>query len=221
MCWPYFTTTKCLRNLHYVSCKRNERRCFVLRLQCLRCFKHGRVWGIYLDVDCNSCGQTSRPVVKTEIQTCRNVKASPYGYNLFLVNMCCERTSVVLARRYFQQDVFCRHSTLLSNVDLLLREDLPETTTATGTDTKPCRSRTTERRREKTVSTILWVQLALVVCYVPFGIVAGIGINNGVVWLATSNLIFLNSSLNPILYCWKIKEVGQKVKDTIRQLYCC
>ena len=76
-------------------------------------------------------------------------------------------------------------------------------------------------RYKKTVSSILWVQLALVVCYVPYVIVAGIGINNGVVWLATSTLIFLNSSLNPILYCWKIREVRRVVKDTIRQLYCC
>ena len=30
--------------------------------------------------------------------------------------------------------------------------------------------------------------------------------------------IYLNSSLNPLLYCWKIKEVRQAVKDTIKQV---
>ena len=44
-------------------------------------------------------------------------------------------------------------------------------------------------RYKKTVSSILWVQLALVACYVPYAIVAGTGINNGVVWLATANLV--------------------------------
>ena len=75
-------------------------------------------------------------------------------------------------------------------------------------------------RYKKTVSSILWVQLALVVCYAPYGVVAGIAINNLVVQFASSTLVYLNSSLNPILYCWKIREVRQAVKDTIRQLYC-
>ena len=30
--------------------------------------------------------------------------------------------------------------------------------------------------------------------------------------------LYLNSSLNPLLYCWKIKEVRQAVKDTIKQV---
>ena len=76
-------------------------------------------------------------------------------------------------------------------------------------------------RYKRTVSSILWVQFALLVCYVPFGVVTGRRTTNGVDWLATTSLLYLNSSLNPILYCWKIKEVRQAVKDTIRQLYCC
>ncbi|CAH3016943.1 unnamed protein product, partial [Porites evermanni] len=38
--------------------------------------------------------------------------------------------------------------------------------------------------------------------------------------LVFSTLVFLNSSLNPFLYCWRIKEVRQAVKATIKQLYC-
>ncbi|XP_078342589.1 adenosine receptor A3-like [Oculina patagonica] len=78
-------------------------------------------------------------------------------------------------------------------------------------------------RYKKTVSSIMWVQLALVACYVPWGIVAvhyANRIEHEVAWLATETLVFLNSSLNPILYCWKIREVKQAVKGTIRQLYC-
>ncbi len=78
-------------------------------------------------------------------------------------------------------------------------------------------------RYKKTVSSIMWVQLALVACYVPWGIAAALyanGIEHDVAWLATDTLIFLNSSLNPFLYCWKIREAKQAVKSTIRQLYC-
>ena len=78
-------------------------------------------------------------------------------------------------------------------------------------------------RYKKTVSSIMWVQLALVACYVPWGIVAGIYGNakdHSEAFIAASTLVYLNSSLNPILYCWKIKEVRQAVKGTIRQLYC-
>ena len=78
-------------------------------------------------------------------------------------------------------------------------------------------------RYKKTVSSIMWVQLALVACYVPWGIMAVLalnGIQREVAWRATETLVFLNSSLNPILYCWKITEVKQAVKGTISQLHC-
>ena len=80
-------------------------------------------------------------------------------------------------------------------------------------------------RYKKTVSVIMWVQLALVACYAPWGIVAVLhksAIEHGLdsAWLAASLLVFLNSSLNPILYYWKIREVRLAVKDTIRQLIC-
>ena len=78
----------------------------------------------------------------------------------------------------------------------------------------------------KTVSSALWVQLALVVCYLPHGIVLALISQRGLSYsllLArgfTVTLVYLNSSLNPILYCWKIREVKQAVKNTIRQLCC-
>ena len=33
----------------------------------------------------------------------------------------------------------------------------------------------------------------------------------------TSILMYFNSTLNPFLYCWKVREVRQAVKQTIRQ----
>ena len=82
-------------------------------------------------------------------------------------------------------------------------------------------------RYRKAVSSALWLQMTLVACYLPYVIVIGLVINNGLflsVFLAlfyARTLVFFNSSLNPILYCWKIDEVRQAVKDTIRHVLCC
>ena len=81
-------------------------------------------------------------------------------------------------------------------------------------------------RYRKTVSSVLWVQLTVVICYLPQGIVElsilqrGPSLSLLVVRLSTATLVFLNSSLNPILYCWKIREVRQAVNDTLRGLCC-
>ena len=78
-------------------------------------------------------------------------------------------------------------------------------------------------RYKKTVSSIMWVQLALVACYLPWLIAAVLhtnGIQHDVASFAVITLLYLNSSLNPILYCWKIREVKQAVKGTIRQFSC-
>ena len=83
-------------------------------------------------------------------------------------------------------------------------------------------------RYRKAVSSALWVQLTLVVCYAPKLIILVVKIYrkktysshvlviNGI----TSILTYFNSTLNPFLYCWKIKEVRQAVKQTIRQALC-
>ena len=81
-------------------------------------------------------------------------------------------------------------------------------------------------RYRKTVSSAMWVQLALVVCYLPHGIVMVLSTQKMLtasVLLArecTVTLLYLNSSLNPILYCWKIRGARQAVKDTMRHLCC-
>ena len=77
-------------------------------------------------------------------------------------------------------------------------------------------------RYRKTVSTALWLQLALVVCYFPHMLLAPFAYPEIEKTLSsalyfplffTITLMFFNSTLNPILYCWKIKEVRGTVKD--------
>ena len=81
-------------------------------------------------------------------------------------------------------------------------------------------------RYKKTVSFIAWIQLGLFACYSPLCITLVSDhfeeefLDDNIIYFFLC-LLFLNSSLNPILYCWKIREVKQAVKDTIRQLNCC
>ena len=81
-------------------------------------------------------------------------------------------------------------------------------------------------RYKKTVSSIAWVQLALFVCYLPFSIFNILAFHELVnpdldsASNVTFSFLFLNSTLNPVLYCWKIKDVRQAVKDTIK-FNCC
>ena len=79
-------------------------------------------------------------------------------------------------------------------------------------------------RYRKAVYSALWVQGTLVVCYLPFAVAVAFTPQRGMSMFAyltrqfTGSLTYLNSSLNPLLYCWKIREVRQAVKATLRQL---
>ena len=81
-------------------------------------------------------------------------------------------------------------------------------------------------RYRKAVYRVLWVQLALVVCYLPYIISEALTSKGRIhvsAYLARQfsiTIAYLNSSLNPVLYCWKIREVRQAVKGLIRQIFC-
>lgn len=83
-------------------------------------------------------------------------------------------------------------------------------------------------RYKKAVNRALWVQLSLVVCYAPYGIVEIVisysktySSHLFILWEISVVLVYFNSALNPFLYCWKIPEVRQSVKQTIKQTLCC
>ena len=79
------------------------------------------------------------------------------------------------------------------------------------------------QRYKRTVSSIAWVQVSLVACYVPFivaTVLRGVTTRNEIAWNASATVFYLNSSLNPLLYCWKMREMKQAVKDTLAQSCC-
>ena len=82
-------------------------------------------------------------------------------------------------------------------------------------------------RYRKAVYSALWVQLALVVCYVPkFTVEIVIFLsatrfsNFFLIYGMANVLVFFNSTLNPFLYFWKISEVRRAVKQAITQAIC-
>ena len=81
-------------------------------------------------------------------------------------------------------------------------------------------------RYKKAVYSALWVQVILVICYLPYNIAIVLSSQKEMslstyrAIIFTGTTVCLNSALNPLLYCWKIREVRQAVKETLRQLSC-
>ena len=81
-------------------------------------------------------------------------------------------------------------------------------------------------RYRKAVNSALWVQVTLVICYLPYVLALALTPQRGMhlsIYIArsfTATILYLNSSLNPLLYCLKIKEVRQAVKETLRHFFC-
>ena len=82
------------------------------------------------------------------------------------------------------------------------------------------------KRFKKSVSTALWVYASLLVCYLPFmlSVAARMSLGFEATFLAiqwfTVSLLYMNSALNPVLYCWKIPEVRESVKEIIIKTFC-
>ena len=82
-------------------------------------------------------------------------------------------------------------------------------------------------RYKKTVSTALWLFVAMMFCYLPLGVVLIVSplleLSGSLVVtnFLTMTLLYLNSSLNPLLYSWKIREVRNAVKEILRNLGLC
>ena len=84
-------------------------------------------------------------------------------------------------------------------------------------------------RYRKTVYSVAWIQFVMLACYCPYIVMVFLNhfgnIDDSteveVAGEVSLCLLFLNSSLNPVLYCWRIKDVGREVKNTIRKCLCC
>ena len=77
-------------------------------------------------------------------------------------------------------------------------------------------------RYRKTVSSALWLQLAMLFCYLPYLLLASFAFRKNIPLSflvtptnTTLTLTYFNSTLNPILYCVRIREVRRAVKSLL------
>ena len=81
-------------------------------------------------------------------------------------------------------------------------------------------------RYKRSVRDMLYLYGAFVFCYLPpFCVllvkqVRGVDRATHIVRFLGTTLVFINSSLNPLLYCWRIREIRRMVRRTIRNLFC-
>ena len=81
-------------------------------------------------------------------------------------------------------------------------------------------------RYKKIVCTIAYLQLALFFCYFPQFIYVILAMTTNryktgsIFNVSALKFIYFNSTLNPILFCWKIREVREAVKTTLKQIRC-
>ena len=81
---------------------------------------------------------------------------------------------------------------------------------------------------KKSVYTVIYILVLFLLCYSPhvIGISVGIFLKNpfadasDVVWHVSATTILMSSSLNPLLYCWRIKEIQDEVKLLMRKFLC-
>ena len=81
-------------------------------------------------------------------------------------------------------------------------------------------------RRVKSAASIFYVYLVLWICCLPFfvSLAAGFAIRNRPssslqrFSLFSWTLLFLNSSLNPVIYCWKMRHIRHAIVNILRNL---
>ena len=80
-------------------------------------------------------------------------------------------------------------------------------------------------RLRKSAVGVFYVYLVFLLCYLPqacsFTVVAIFDLNASVkvFFLSSIMLLFLNSSLNPVIYCWKMRQIRRTVMDIVRNIF--
>ena len=116
-----------------------------------------------------------------------------------------------------------------------LLQDVRSRTTPQKSDSRPASAANSTEWRiarkflktDKTAAGTFYVYVVFVACYLPFYCVrfamkiVGETILLQKLKFFSFTLIFLNSSLNPLIYCWKMRHVRQAVKEILRNIFTC
>ena len=80
-------------------------------------------------------------------------------------------------------------------------------------------------RQMKSAVGTFYVYLVFLVCYLPLisinavEAITGPGALIKTLFDYTSTLVFLNSSLNPLVYCWKMKRIRHTIMNILRNMF--
>ena len=72
---------------------------------------------------------------------------------------------------------------------------------------------------------IFYVYLVFLICYLPYVIgsavfvIAGSNITLKKLHISFTTVVFLNSSLNPVIYCWKMRHIRHAVMNILRTMF--
>ena len=82
------------------------------------------------------------------------------------------------------------------------------------------------QRKRKSAMASLYVYLVFIACYLPNICVLIIIATNSEPRIdvnrlqsSTMTLLFLNSTLNPLIYCWKMKRIQHTIVGTLRNIF--
>ena len=81
--------------------------------------------------------------------------------------------------------------------------------------------------------TLFLVHYFLLLCYTPLfiillltskevliSLVASNNAQSAIAWKLTTTVVFMNSSVNPFIYCWRIRELRVAVKRVLKEIFC-
>lgn len=80
-------------------------------------------------------------------------------------------------------------------------------------------------RFKKTAVNTFIVYYFLLLCYVPFSTVwmlrmaGGTSLDNPIVWKVGNTIVFLNSAINPFLYCWRLPTIRGPVMTLLKEIF--
>ena len=80
-------------------------------------------------------------------------------------------------------------------------------------------------RLRKSALATFYVYLLFLLCFLPYAcaffVVMNFGLSIGVkaCLICSMTVVFLNSSLNPVIYCWKMRHIRRAVLDILRNIF--
>ena len=79
-------------------------------------------------------------------------------------------------------------------------------------------------RRRKSALAAFYVYFVFLLCYLPSAcifVVTSFGSSTGVkaYFICSTTVVFLNSSLNPVIYCWKMRDIRHAIMDMLRNIF--